>query len=55
MIYAMGSQCAPVCSTEAIQYLEADQVGLNKKRQGMEKIAEVMKIALAKTGGEKNN
>lgn len=43
--------CAQVCPTQAIQYLKADRVGLGRKRQGLEKLAEAMKFALAKTEG----
>ena len=43
--------CAQVCPTEAIQYLKADRIGLGRKRQGMEKLASVMRFALPKTEG----
>ena len=44
--------CVQICPTGAIQYVKADRVGLSKQRQGMEKIKEVMRFALAKAGGE---
>ena len=44
--------CAQVCPTQAIQYVKVDRVGLVKKRQGLEKVAEAMKCTLAKTEAE---
>ena len=46
--------CARVCPTEAIQYLEAEQPGLSRKRRGMKTLT-FMRYALAKTegGGQK--
>ena len=42
--------CAQVCPTEAIQYLEVDQLGLSRKRPGL-KTPTMMRFALAKVEG----
>lgn len=45
--------CARVCPTEAIKFLRADRVSLNKRREGIEKLAELTKlIEVRKSGGE---
>ncbi|MFC2019595.1 4Fe-4S dicluster domain-containing protein [Chloroflexota bacterium] len=39
--------CARTCPTEAIRYISADKASLAKKREGMEKVTNLMRAALA--------
>ena len=45
--------CAKMCSPGAINYLSVDRATLMKKREGMEKVSNLMRLALGrKPGGE---
>ena len=45
--------CAKMCSTGAITFSSADRAAMMKKREGMEKVSSLMRLALnKKAGGE---
>ena len=45
--------CAKVCPTGAIKWINADRAGLMRKREGMEKLTSLTKLALVTaTGGD---
>jgi Fe-S-cluster-containing dehydrogenase component len=41
--------CARLCPTGAIQFLEADSIGLMKKRQGIKQLANLVTLAVGDT------